>query len=190
MYFVLFVVSSIAAGMVLYDEYNWFDAVRCVGFFVGLAVTFFGVYLVGKKDGQSQHSSREQLLGNGNEVSIAEFTDESDGPLGDERPRRCLLFWHSVAFSHTCARCSSSAPPEVEHRRASVDSTGSNESIGSMKDFLVAVAKHVATPAKVVGKGIASNMVKAGATALAMGGAPLKYHTQSTSGHASSPPKK
>ena len=55
-----------------------------------------------------------------------------------------------------------------------------------MKEFLVAVAKHVATPAKVVGKGIASNMVKAGATALAMGGAPLDYHTKS-SGRGSSP---
>jgi hypothetical protein len=60
-----------------------------------------------------------------------------------------------------------------------------------MKEFLVAVAKHVATPAKVVGKGIASNMVKAGATALAMGGAPLSYpSTPSGLGIASSPPKK
>ena len=73
--------------------------------------------------------------------------------------------------------------------RASIESTGSNESMGSMKEFLVAVAKHVATPAKVVGKGIASHMVKAGATALAMGGAPLNYPSTS-SGIASSPPKK
>lgn len=59
--------------------------------------------------------------------------------------------------------------------RTSLESTGSTESIGSMKDFLVSVAKHVATPAKVVGMGIASNVVRAGATALAMGGAPLSF---------------
>jgi hypothetical protein len=57
-----------------------------------------------------------------------------------------------------------------------------------MKEFLVAVAKHVATPAKVVGKGIASNMVKAGATALAMGGAPLSYPSPSAIRISGSPP--
>ena len=74
--------------------------------------------------------------------------------------------------------------------RASIESTGSNESMGSMKEFLVAVAKHVATPAKVVGKGIASNMVKAGATALAMGGAPLNWDPSASAGMSSSPPSK
>jgi hypothetical protein len=94
-----------------------------------------------------------------------------------------VLSSHSVclSFPHICNSSS----------RASIESTGSNESMGSMKEFLVAVAKHVATPAKVVGKGIASNMVKAGATALAMGGAPLSYpSTPSGLGIASSPPKK
>jgi hypothetical protein len=166
--------------MILYDEYNWGDATKCVGFFVGLAVTFFGVYLVGKKDAPIKQSGREKLLGDSNsiEVSIAEYTDESSQQALDDgmRPRRCVYFplWISLRLLY------------FSSSRASIESTGSNESIGSMKEFLVAVAKHVATPAKVVGKGIASNMVKAGATALAMGGAPLDYFSTS-SGRGSSP---
>jgi hypothetical protein len=82
--------------MILYDEYNWGDATKCVGFFVGLAVTFFGVYLVGKKDVPSKQSGREKLLGDSNsiEVSIAEYTDESSQQALDDgmRPRRCVCF--------------------------------------------------------------------------------------------------
>jgi hypothetical protein len=168
--------------MILYDEYNWGDATKCVGFFVGLAVTFFGVYLVGKKDVPSKQSGREKLLEDSDsiEVSIAEFSDGNSQQASDDgpRPRRCL-FSSLVKFTLTHIFFVSST-------RASIESIGSNDSIGSMKEFLVAVAKHVATPAKIVGKGIASNMVKAGATALAMGGAPLDYHTKS-SGRGSSP---
>ena len=96
---------------------------------------------------------------------------------GEGKTYRCAGFDHDP-LTHS-----------ISSSRASIESTGSNESMGSMKEFLVAVAKHVATPAKVVGKGIANHMVKAGATALAMGGAPLNYPSTS-SGVASSPPKK
>jgi hypothetical protein len=67
--------------MILYDEYNWGDVTTCVVFFVGLAVTFFGVYLVGKKE-QGKHGSRERLLDESQsiEVSIAEYSEESVGP--------------------------------------------------------------------------------------------------------------
>jgi hypothetical protein len=79
--------------MILYDEYNWGDATMCVGFFVGLAVTFFGVYLVGKKE-DGKHGSRERLLEDNQtiEVSIAEYTDGSAGQTGDDggRARRCV----------------------------------------------------------------------------------------------------
>jgi hypothetical protein len=78
--------------MILYDEYNWGDATKCVGFFVGLAVTFFGVYLVGKKDIASKQG-REKLLGDQHsiEVSIAEYPDENAGQICNDdvgRPRR------------------------------------------------------------------------------------------------------
>jgi hypothetical protein len=186
-YFVLFVVSSVTAGMILYDEYNWGDATKCVGFFVGLAVTFFGVYLVGKKDTQMKQG-RENLLGDQHaiEVSIAEYPDESVEQTFDHvgRPRR---YRFSSFWFHYTENC---LTPLISCSRASIESIGSNESMGSMKEFLVAIAKHVATPAKVVGKGIASNMVKAGATALAMGGAPLTWDPSKPTGVTKSPPKK
>ena len=95
MYFVLFVVSSVTAGMILYDEYNWGDATQCVGFFVGLAVTFFGVYLVGKKEIQNKQG-REKLLGDHNsiEVSIAEYPEGSASQYDDGIGRRYDLPLH------------------------------------------------------------------------------------------------
>ncbi len=100
-YFVLFVVSSVTAGMILYEEYNWGDATKCVGFFVGLAVTFFGVYLVGKKDLHSKQV-REKLLGDQHaiEVSIAEYPDESANKIDDDtrHPLRFVVF--SDQFFH------------------------------------------------------------------------------------------
>ena len=65
--------------MILYDEYNWGDAFMCVIFFIGLFVTFGGVYLIGKKEEQCKHGSREKLLDDSQsiEVSIAEYTEGS-----------------------------------------------------------------------------------------------------------------
>jgi hypothetical protein len=75
--------------MILYDEYNWGDATTCVGFFAGLAITFFGVYLVGKKEIQNKQG-REKLLGDHNsiEVSIAEYPEESANQCDDGIGRR------------------------------------------------------------------------------------------------------
>lgn len=96
MYFVLFVVSSVTAGMILYDEYNWGDAWTCVGFFIGLFVTFFGVYLVGKKEEQGKPGVRERLLDDPHsiEVSIAEYNQSSvgDTEVDGGRARRCVVF--------------------------------------------------------------------------------------------------
>lgn len=94
MYFVLFVVSSVTAGMILYGEYNWPDAWKCVGFFVGLCVTFVGVYFVGKKNElQIKQVDRDRLLGNSQsiEVSIADYTNRGCGQPCDEmrHSRRC-----------------------------------------------------------------------------------------------------
>lgn len=49
-YYVLFVVSSIVAGMVLYHEYNWEKGYQPYTFFLGIFLTFSGIYVINRCD--------------------------------------------------------------------------------------------------------------------------------------------
>eukprot|EP00290_Baffinella_frigidus_P022656 CAMPEP_0180252882 /NCGR_PEP_ID=MMETSP0987-20121128/39288_1 /TAXON_ID=697907 /ORGANISM="non described non described, Strain CCMP2293" /LENGTH=1010 /DNA_ID=CAMNT_0022221681 /DNA_START=65 /DNA_END=3095 /DNA_ORIENTATION=+ len=72
-YFVIFTITTVTAGMVLYLEVNFGDWWRALFFVIGIVATFFGVYLINQRTAKEEDKEEDE-------------DDDEDGDEVEEEP--------------------------------------------------------------------------------------------------------